>query len=927
MPALGQNNSSEGKSFYLSIIPNLITNIDCELTLSSSTNTVVKLSNISKGYSKTVTLIANTPQAVVVPKEVCIPSKYDTVTRSLIYITADDPITVYAMNAAPASADGALVYPEDSYGSKYYVASYENLSKKSDGGSNFIIIATKDNTHIKIVPSSLTKGLHPKGVEYTIVLNKGETYMESGFEERDLSGTYIEVLNNKKIAVYGGTKCVNIPKGCGACDVLMEQMIPISRLGREYLLAPLSTTTKEPKYTYRIISTKDNNKVTVNGSLLTTLSKGEVYNEHNVVIPLCVKAEKPVMVIQYAQGKRCTGVGDPAMVIIPPVEQFIKKVNYATPNYIRFLEHHIYILTKKGSSITLNGAKIDKGLFKAFSFCSEYEYVSININKGKYLVESPEGFSFIAYGYGNHISYAYIGGASFRNIQYGTAIKEPICGALDYEFKNTGDTGKIVSSMWLFGDGTSDTGLLVNKVYKKHGIYTVKNIIKVKDEDFFLTDTLENIVTTKPLPNPNFSINNSQQCIKGNQFQFADTSGIVLGTVKPSNWYIDNNVVSGEQQNLGYKFLNAGEHIIKLIAVSDKDCKDSIEKTVMVHPDIAISVNINDSIQCFNSHEFILTNNSTVNGSGSINKYNWQFSDGSKSSSQSPQPKEFLIETDYSVKCIMQTDKGCLDTFEANLGFYDRVLPNFEANNVCLKDSVAFNNITPDTEIMQWQWHFGDGKISTQKKPNHTYNKAGDYTVRLAALTNDGCWDTAIRDFVNLVYPLPIVDFDNEFVRSDKNQTIHKFTNYSVGGINYLWNFGDSSISNSVNPEKTYLQAGYFFVSLTVENQWNCKVRLEKRVLIVPENDINIPNAFTPGNGDNLNTHFGMEGIYFAKEMDMKIFNRWGELIFQSNKLENTWDGTYKQEYVPDGVYLYTFRIVDHNNELHIYNGSVTVIK
>ncbi len=1260
-----QKFSSEGKSFYVSFIPNLVGNPDCEITLSSSTNTKVTLANSSVGFLSTVNLSANKPQAVSIPVNACIPTTNDAKGNEVIRITADDPISVYATNAAPAIADGALAYPEESYGSEYYVASYQGLNTTAH--ASFIVIATENNTKIDITPSEDTKGGHKKGVKYTITLNKGEMYMEYGDLTNDLTGTHIVAQNKKKIAVYSGTKCVNIPTGCAACDILMEQVIPVSRLGKKYLLAQLSTSTFTPDYTYRIISTENNNKIRANGKFLKTLNKGEVYNEHNVGSAICLTSDKPIMVIQYMQGSTCSNnVGDPAMVIIPPVEQFIKRVSYSTPTYSKFLTHYVYILTEKNSSVNLNGKKINNSKFKYFNSCGDYKYVSIDLNLGSHLVESNEGFSMIAYGYGNFISYAYIGGTSFRNLQFDINVKEPKCGKLDFVISNTGDTGEIISSKWDFGDGTSDTGKVVNKTYQKHGIYTVTNIVTINGDGIIRIDTLtttarskpfpkanfthsadmqcfsehffefkdsseyylgakyknnqwilgenspkfqnvssisrkfsepgiydielitvssddcadtlvkqvtvipsptakfdiqdsiqcfapnqfiiqqqssidttekinvfdwkfgdnttSNIVaptkkytdtgeyaielivaatngckdtafdtvvvlpspvakfsitdicfsdiakfnntsitksganlqyawnfgdgkpistqtnpqhyyqdsgaysvkliatnkfnckdsTSKPLkvfpkpeagfkttgncvehaieiidetarfgtqaqnnywdlddgkqsnsllpftitynnfgnkeiklkvvdkngckdsitknlhisplPNVDFSINNAIQCIKTNWFQFTNTTTLAEGNINNLSWWL-NGVAVGSQQQITNKFSQTGEYITKLVTVSDSGCTDSVQKNVVVNPSIKVDVTVNNIAQCFNEHNFSFDNKSVVDGTGVISEFTWIYSDNTQDTKRYPDDKKFNSNGTYTILSIMETDKGCLDTFMVEVEVYKSPQPNFDANDICLGDSVYFDNTTTDNDKVKWFWEFGDGTTSLKESPYRIYTATGNYEVKLYAETDKGCKDTIAKYFPNLVKPQPKSFFENILVDSYDKYTTYQFTNKSQGETTYLWDFGDGTTSTNENPQKIYGVIGQFPISLTVSNSWNCDDTYTKKIDVVPTAYINIPNAFSPGSRDTLNAYFRVEGIYFTKEIEMHIFNRWGEEIFYSNQLAPKWDGQYKGELVPDGIYTYLIRILDYKNKLHIYKGNLTVIK
>ena len=135
------------------------------------------------------------------------------------------------------------------------------------------------------------------------------------------------------------------------------------------------------------------------------------------------------------------------------------------------------------------------------------------------------------------------------------------------------------------------------------------------------------------------------------------------------------------------------------------------------------------------------------------------------------------------------------------------------------------------------------------------------------------------------------------------------------------WYFDQLDSSNLRNPSFTFPSEGSFPVELKVENSEGCKDAITKLIDIFPAPDqlLFIPNAFTP-NSDGINDFFLVKhSEYFPFEIT--IFNRWGELIFQSSDLDFRWDGKYNGEIVPAGSYYY---IVTGK---YVRKGALTVIK
>lgn len=99
---------------------------------------------------------------------------------------------------------------------------------------------------------------------------------------------------------------------------------------------------------------------------------------------------------------------------------------------------------------------------------------------------------------------------------------------------------------------------------------------------------------------------------------------------------------------------------------------------------------------------------------------------------------------------------------------------------------------------------------------------------------------------------------------------------------------------------------------------------ISNEVEIVPAMSIYIPNTFTP-NGDGLNDTFGVAGEAI-KDFRMQIFNRWGQLIFETSNANEKWDGTYAGQMVPMGVYVYKVSAGSPNGQKQIKEGNINVI-
>ena len=156
------------------------------------------------------------------------------------------------------------------------------------------------------------------------------------------------------------------------------------------------------------------------------------------------------------------------------------------------------------------------------------------------------------------------------------------------------------------------------------------------------------------------------------------------------------------------------------------------------------------------------------------------------------------------------------------------------------------------------------------------------------------------------------------------------FTSQSTGVSNWTWDFGDgSTFSSEENPVHEFPGPGQYVVQLIVSNDLGCSDSTTQDVSVTFLTTIYIPNAFTPAFGNGLNNQWGPIGEGISEEdYSLIVFDRWGKTVFETEDLDELWDGTFQQsnEKVPQGVYVYRLSITDLNAENQTFVGSVTVL-
>lgn len=237
----------------------------------------------------------------------------------------------------------------------------------------------------------------------------------------------------------------------------------------------------------------------------------------------------------------------------------------------------------------------------------------------------------------------------------------------------------------------------------------------------------------------------------------------------------------------------------------------------------------------------------------------------------------------------------------------------------CAPLSVSFTNTS--NSIGTTVWDLGNGSIlNTSSGVVGVYNADGCYDVSLTVTTYPGCSTTYSLNDLVCVEPAPIASFAlTPQILTTLNST-GSFTNTSIGSSNQTWYFGhDSATSGAPNPVYTYpAEMAYYTVSLVVSNANGCTDSVAQTILVDNQVIYYIPNSFSP-NGDDFNQSFkpifstGFDPYAF----NFQVYNRWGEILFESKNASFGWDGTFGGEICPSGTYIWQIRYKEIGKDRH----------
>lgn len=272
---------------------------------------------------------------------------------------------------------------------------------------------------------------------------------------------------------------------------------------------------------------------------------------------------------------------------------------------------------------------------------------------------------------------------------------------------------------------------------------------------------------------------------------------------------------------------------------------------------------------------------------------------------------------------------GCQISDTVKTIIFPNPIPDFSANTRegCESLPVIFTNLTLNTQ--QSVWNFGNGETSSlSDQVNTNFIEDGSYSVALTVTDQNGCIGTSEKQNYITVFPKPIASFStsSDYFGFEVNEI--NFENNSVGANHYIWKFSDI-ISTEENLSYNFSQISEnIIINLNVSNQYGCKDSTSKILAYKNIQTFYVPNTFTP-DGNKFNNTFSpvFPSNFTPNSFRMRIYSRWGTLIFETFDHQKSWDGSFKNEKVQDGSYCWEIIFQDENLQKKEFRGHLSLLK
>ncbi len=360
-------------------------------------------------------------------------------------VTSDVPIIAYQFNPVDGQSsflsDASMLYPVTAWDHFNAVVSWVATNDGSPQGVYATVVASQDGTVVEVTPSVATLAgpgvpAGQPGVPFQIMLDEGDTAeIMTKTQGVGLTGTRIDSDEDHPIGVFSGQECAFIPANVQACDHLEEQLAGLRLWGDHFIASRVPARISPPDQTlWQIYASADNTSVTFTADPEVTgvpggpmmMNKGELLEFYTSGTPekpgdFEVFATKPIAVINYMTGayhvQQGFNEGDPAMVQLSPVEQYLPRYVVLVPGtWI----NDIAVLTREaGAPITIDGNLVPDTDFTPVANTG-YEVARVTVGDGVHVLDGGDKkFSVVILGYDSFDSYAYLGGS-------GTGVINPV---------------------------------------------------------------------------------------------------------------------------------------------------------------------------------------------------------------------------------------------------------------------------------------------------------------------------------------------------------------------------------------------------------------------------------------------------------------------------------------------------------------------
>lgn len=523
------------------------------------------------------------------------------------------------------------------------------------------------------------------------------------------------------------------------------------------------------------------------------------------------------------------------------------------------------------------------------------------------------------------------------------AVPDQVCLGESISFQDesilTPNAGNITDYYWSLDDGTVLNSIDPVYEYLDPGTYDVTYGVFTSGG---CTDTITKTVEVSPMPTADYSVANVCLNEQSEFINNSDVNTIDGNFIDTYEWTFGDGSTSNDE-NPVLTYGSESVYTSQLIVTTNNGCTDTLSQTATVWPLPEVDFSPTEVCMGFDTEFMDESTISNAHTNNSLVDWQWDFGDGSSSTQQNP-VYTYANDGVYNANLTVTSNNGCVNDTTLEVTVHPEPEASFEGVNlsgcapIC-PEVTSTSSVNQPSTIVDYEWRLSDGSV--YQGPNPTFSECFDnetgntifYGLELEVTTDMGCKDVHSEANYIEVYHNPVAGF---YYSPDAPDIIDRevdFTNTSYYADSYDWTFYQVGASTDIHPTIEYpTDPGLYEVQLIASTDKGCTDTAWVAIEILDRIIFYVPNTFTPDD-DDFNEVFKavFTAGYDPYDFNLLIFNRWGEIVFESHDADKGWDGTYgadSDRVVKDGTYVWKIEFKESmTDERHVHTGHVNVLK
>jgi gliding motility-associated-like protein len=472
--------------------------------------------------------------------------------------------------------------------------------------------------------------------------------------------------------------------------------------------------------------------------------------------------------------------------------------------------------------------------------------------------------------------------------------------------------GSINSWNWDFGNGNTAIVQNPSQNFATTGPQTVT--LRVRTVEGCASPPVQKTVNVRPLSGAAALFRDT--CIS-EAVTFSGVNTRPLVPIQSWTWVLGDGFTSNSQQ-FTHRFAQPGTYSVKLKINPVNGCPlDTIFDSITIGGIPAVGFSAADVCD----GKPVIFSDSTTVQTGTITNWDWDFGNGNTSNLQNP-TETYTSPGPKLVNLRVRTNYGCVAALQKPVTVLPQAKVEADFADDCAGKQLLFTgiNLDPGVPIQNWKWVLGDGFTSSSQQFNHAYTRGGTYTVQLVAVPAFGCAADTIRRPIRIIETRAFAGNDTIVATGQPIQL-----NATGGGTIYEWTPPDNLSNPDISNPIAILQEDQTY-TVKVSTTEGCATTDQVKIRVYKGPDIYVPTGFTPNN-DNRNNILTPISVGIKEFNYFKVFNRWGQLIFSTNKINTGWDGRFGGIPQPSSTYIWMVQGKDYLGRVITKKGTVVLVR